>query len=90
MDRDDIFSVETWPTGVFDVFESCDVFVLLFCAMYALTMVLICASVDCGIMNSNDLGTIWMNLMAVCLVPFKDLKDRKIKIMQIVENLENP
>ena len=33
-------SVKTWPTGVLDMFESCEVFILLNRAMHALTVVL--------------------------------------------------
>ncbi len=44
------------PTGVFDVFEYCDVFVLSIRAMYALTMVFTGANKNWGNMVENDLA----------------------------------
>ena len=51
-----MISVKTWPIIVFDVFESCEVLVLVIRAMYALTMVLMYAKIIPGICGREELG----------------------------------
>ena len=69
-----MISVETWPTGVFDVFECGEVFVANPCNVCTDDGIHLCNYLLRKYMPVYDLlenGTIWDDLMAVCLARIK-------------------